>query len=262
MRERDCELTTIASPLCGLWLHDGRHARPRSPDRPNLVRRDRRPAGRVDRCRQPLELAGCRSGHQDAMQCRASRRSSGRAGRACTSRRVGQVDRGEPDEVALHVDVGQARLARLHPEPRDREQVVDRRRDGRRSGPRARPRTSSTCSWVPHLGQPLVHLQPQPLARDVARAAGGRRPAARSSPPARPPTRRRGTRPRPRRRAARRGRSRRRRCGPDCSPPSRLPAPRISRSFIATAMPAPRSECWAIVASRSCAVSVSGFSGG
>ena len=49
---------------------------------------------------------------------------------------------------------------------------------------------------------------------------------------------------------------------PDCSPPSRLPAPRISRSFIATAMPAPRSVFCAIVASRSCAVSVSGFSGG
>ena len=49
---------------------------------------------------------------------------------------------------------------------------------------------------------------------------------------------------------------------PDCSPPSRLPAPRISRSFIATAIPAPRSACCAMVASRSCAVSVSGFSGG
>ena len=41
---------------------------------------------------------------------------------------------------------------------------------------------------------------------------------------------------------------------PDCSPPSRLPAPRISRSFIATYMPAPSSVCWAMVASRSCAV--------
>ncbi|SCG06148.1 hypothetical protein GA0115255_121173 [Streptomyces sp. Ncost-T6T-2b] len=49
---------------------------------------------------------------------------------------------------------------------------------------------------------------------------------------------------------------------PDCSPPSRLPAPRISRSFIATYMPAPISVCWAIVARRSWAVSVRGFSGG
>ena len=49
---------------------------------------------------------------------------------------------------------------------------------------------------------------------------------------------------------------------PLCSAPSRLPAPRISRSFIATAMPDPRSVFAAIVASRSCAVSVSGFSGG
>ena len=49
---------------------------------------------------------------------------------------------------------------------------------------------------------------------------------------------------------------------PDCSPPSRFPAPRISRSFIATHMPAPSSVCWAMVASRSCAVSVSGFSAG
>jgi hypothetical protein len=32
--------------------------------------------------------------------------------------------------------------------------------------------------------------------------------------------------------------------------------------FMATAMPPPSSECWAMVASRSCAVSVSGFSGG
>ena len=31
---------------------------------------------------------------------------------------------------------------------------------------------------------------------------------------------------------------------PDCSPPSRLPAPRISRSFIATCMPAPSSVFW------------------
>ena len=49
---------------------------------------------------------------------------------------------------------------------------------------------------------------------------------------------------------------------PDCSPPSRLPAPRISRSFMATYMPAPTSVCWATVASRSCAVSVSERSGG
>ena len=46
---------------------------------------------------------------------------------------------------------------------------------------------------------------------------------------------------------------------PDCSPPSRLPAPRISRSFIATYMPAPSSVCWAMVASRSWACSVSGL---
>jgi hypothetical protein len=39
-------------------------------------------------------------------------------------------------------------------------------------------------------------------------------------------------------------------------------APRISRSFIATAHAAPRSVFCAMVASRSCAVSVSGFSGG
>ena len=37
---------------------------------------------------------------------------------------------------------------------------------------------------------------------------------------------------------------------------------RISRSFIAMAMPPPRSECWARVASRSCAVSVKGLSSG
>ena len=49
---------------------------------------------------------------------------------------------------------------------------------------------------------------------------------------------------------------------PDCSPPSRFPAPRISRSFSATYIPAPISVCRATVASRSCAVSVSGLSCG
>ncbi|SKU98912.1 Uncharacterised protein [Mycobacteroides abscessus subsp. abscessus] len=48
---------------------------------------------------------------------------------------------------------------------------------------------------------------------------------------------------------------------PDCSTPSTLPAPRISRSFMATAMPAPRSLFCAIVESLSYAVSVSGTSG-
>src|SRR4028119_924332 len=47
---------------------------------------------------------------------------------------------------------------------------------------------------------------------------------------------------------------------PDCSPPSRLPAPRISRSFIAIAMPPPRSECCASVATRAWAVAASGLS--
>ncbi len=66
-----------------------------------------------------------------------------------------------------------------------------------------------------------------PGARGAARsalgdvAAEGRAPASRSS--------------------AGRGRTRRPRCGPACSPPSRLPAPRISRSLSAICMPAPSS---------------------
>ena len=47
---------------------------------------------------------------------------------------------------------------------------------------------------------------------------------------------------------------------PDCSPPNKLPAPRISKSLSATCMPEPRSVFVAIVVSRSCATSVSGLS--
>ena len=49
---------------------------------------------------------------------------------------------------------------------------------------------------------------------------------------------------------------------PDWSSPRRLPAPRSSRSRMAMAMPAPRSVLAAIVARRSCEVSVSVLSGG
>src|SRR5215470_8067862 len=69
-----------------------------------------------------------------------------------------------------------------------------------------------------------------------ARSAG---PASRSSPTASPIIRTYRSKPTPA-------------MWPDCSPPSRLPAPRISRSLSATYIPAPISVCCAMVASRSC----------
>ena len=130
--------------------------------------------------------------------------------------------------------------------------VVARFRAAGRTGrrvPRPRRRPRPRRKRPPTSGSPPAaagHWQCNP-------AAGARRPADRSAHPSVPPRRQRFSRPpqrdtsTPHRPAERRGRTRRRPRA-DCSTPSTFPAPRISRSFIATAMPAPSSLFCAMVA--------------
>ena len=148
-------------------------------------------------------------------------------------------------------DVGEPGLLRLAAQPRDRDEVLHRHRAARRSGRRAPRRTASI--W-PSFAAGAARRR---RASGTPRGAGARsrrsprgcarRPAARAAARSGPRRRRRGTPTRPRRSCAGRGRSRRPAMWPDCSPPSRLPAPRISRSFSAICMPPPSSLFAAIV---------------
>ena len=133
--------------------------------------------------------------------------------------------------------------ARQQPQPRHRDQPLDRRRQRAVAVGQLRREPATSLRRGPP--RPAGGRPPAAAARPAcSRAADARRPAGRSGPRRAPPSRLAAAlRPR----ASPTSRTYRSKptpamC-PDCSPPSRLPAPRISRSFIATAMPAPSSVC-------------------
>ena len=155
---------------------------------------------------------------------------------------VGQLHRREPDVVALLGDVGQPGPAGQEraaaPPPAGSPPGPGSPRTGR-SAPPARPRCRRRCRSRRSGCRPPAAAAP----RSRSRAGCARRPAARSGP------RRAAAGPSPRssRTASPiiftyRSKPTAATC-PDCSPPSRLPAPRISRSFIAMCMPAPIPVC-------------------
>ena len=162
-----------------------------------------------------------------------------------------------PEDEVVRADERQRELRLL-----DAEQVLHGLREAARSGPRS-PRAAPAA---------------RPRARRARSDGGGRSSAPRPGCRSRGRTRRRGRRPVPGRTASRawpgelgdglvrasrrRARSRAPRRGPDCSAPSRSPAPRISRSRIAIWKPAPSSVWSASVARRARASAVSSLASG